>query len=284
MDETKLNLPSFDKLPGAIAVDLDGTLLNSQAQISERTYIAVIACTERDIPVVIATSRPARTLSRAIGEKLIEKCSLIFMNGAFAVAAPPLNGFVRETIEPSLAKEIIDLTISIEPNIRITIEVEGYWFSTNIPRDPDELWRVNAATTDMQLPLDAALADKPAKIAVGGLNRDLSHVVSAISRRFYTEVSLVLAEGNTFLNITSSKATKPHALKQLLDSRQISLADVVAFGDDIPDLDMLAACGISIALSNSVPELKAVCKYQTASNDDDGVAIVLERILGVMNR
>lgn len=284
MDKTKLNLPSFDKPPCAIAVDLDGTLLNSQARVSERTYRDVIACIKHNMPVVIATSRPARTLRRAIGEKLIEKCSLIFMNGAFAVAAPPLSGHVRETIEPSLAKEIADLAIGVEPKIRITIEVEGYWFSTNIPRDPDELWRVNAATPDMQLPLDAALADKPAKIAVGGLNRDLSHVASAISRRFNTEVSLVLAEGNTFLNITSSKATKPHTLKQLLDTRQISLADVVAFGDDIPDLDMLAACGISVAMSNSVPKLKAVCRYQTASNDDDGVAIVLERILGVMKR
>ena len=96
MDEIKLNLPSFDKLPRAIVVDLDGTLLNSKAQISERTYLAVIACIECDIPVVIATSRPARTLRRAIGEELIEKCSLILMNGAFAVAAPPLSGFVRK--------------------------------------------------------------------------------------------------------------------------------------------------------------------------------------------
>jgi HAD superfamily hydrolase (TIGR01484 family) len=270
MDEAKLRLPSFDKLPHAIAVDLDGTLLNSQARISERTYTAVTACIESEIPVVIATSRPARTLRRAIGEELAEKCSLIFMNGAFAAAAPPLSGFFRETIESSLAKEVIDLIINIEPKVRITIEVEGYWFSTNIPRDPDELWRINAATPEMQLPLDAALADKPAKIAVGGLNRDLSHVV--------------FAEGNTFLNITSSKATKPHALKRLLDSRQISLDDVVAFGDDTPDLDMLTACGIPIAMTNSIPELKAVCRYQTASNDSDGVAIVLERILDVLNR
>jgi len=284
MNEPKLNLPSFNKLPGAIALDLDGTLLNKQAQISERNYTAVTACIESDIPVVIATSRPARTLRRAIGEELTRKCSLIFMNGAFAVAAPPLSGFIRETMEPTLAKEIIDLAISVEPKIRITIEVEGYWFSTNIPRDPDDLWRINAATPDMQKPLNDALADKPAKIAVGGLNRDITHIVSAILQRFNTEVSLVLAEGNTFLNITSSKATKPRALKQLLDSRQISLADVVAFGDDIPDLDMLAACGISIAMSNSIPELKAICRYQTTSNDDDGVSIVLERILSVMNR
>jgi len=284
MNETKLKLPSFDKLPHAIAVDLDGTLLNDQAQISQRTYLAVMACTKNNIPIVIATARPARTLRRAIGEELAEKCSLIFMNGAFAVAAPPLSGFFRETIESSLAKEIIDLIMDIEPKVRITIEVEGYWFSTNIPRDPDELWRVNAATPEMQLPLDAALADKPAKIAVGGLTRDLSHLVLAIRRRFDTRFSLVLAEGNTFLNITSSKATKPHALKRLLDSRQISLNDVVAFGDDIPDLDMLTACGIPIAMTNSIPELKAVCRYQTASNDSDGVAIVLERIVSVMNK
>ena len=52
-----------------------------------------------------------------------------------------------------------------------------------------------------------------------------------------------------------------------------------AIGDDIPDMDMLRECGISIAVANAVAEVKAVSNYQTASNDDDGVAMVLEQIL-----
>jgi hydroxymethylpyrimidine pyrophosphatase-like HAD family hydrolase len=44
----------------------------------------------------------------------------------------------------------------------------------------------------------------------------------------------------------------------------------MTFGDDLPDLEMLQACGISIAMANAIPEVKAACSYHTASNDEDG--------------
>jgi hydroxymethylpyrimidine pyrophosphatase-like HAD family hydrolase len=50
----------------------------------------------------------------------------------------------------------------------------------------------------------------------------------------------------------------------------------MAFGDDLPDLEILQACGMSVAMANAFPEIKTACSYQTASNDEDGVAIVLE--------
>jgi hydroxymethylpyrimidine pyrophosphatase-like HAD family hydrolase len=54
---------------------------------------------------------------------------------------------------------------------------------------------------------------------------------------------------------------------------------VIAFGDDLPDLEMLQACGIPVAMANAYPEIKAACAYQTAGNDEDGVALVLEKML-----
>ena len=68
-------------------------------------------------------------------------------------------------------------------------------------------------------------------------------------------------------------------MRKLLASRNISLDSVLAFGDDTPDIGMLAACGIAVAMDNATPEVKVVADYCTASNDDDGVAIVLEKML-----
>jgi hydroxymethylpyrimidine pyrophosphatase-like HAD family hydrolase len=85
------------------------------------------------------------------------------------------------------------------------------------------------------------------------------------------------------LNITAHNASKPSALRKLLNPKGISLAEVVAFGDDIPDIEMLKECGISIAVANAFPEAKSVCSYNTASNDEDGVAMVLEEIVRVKN-
>ncbi len=55
--------------------------------------------------------------------------------------------------------------------------------------------------------------------------------------------------------------------------------DVLAFGDDIPDIDLLTSCGTAVAMANAVPEVLSLCRYSTASNDNDGVAVVLERVL-----
>ncbi len=280
-DERAMNLPSFDQVPGAIAIDLDGTLLNSQSQLSERNRMAIERCIAHSIPVVIATSRPARTMHRLVGEELAKNCSLILMNGAYAKGTTPLSGVVWETLPPEVASDVIELILGIEPEARLTVELEGYEFGTNVSINPETLWKINTATPDMVLTLEEALARAPAKIAVGGLGRDLSAVIIGVSRQFGDMVSVIPSSEATFLNIISAEASKPNALRKLLQSKQIPLANVVAFGDDIPDVDMLVACGIPIAVANAIPEVIAVADYLTDSNDDDGVAIVLEKVFEV---
>jgi len=163
--------------------------------------------------------------------------------------------------------------------MRITVELEGYEFGTNLLREPASLWEVNSATPDMQLPLEDALKRTPTKIAAGDLSRNISHVTAALIENFDDDISAIPANENTFLNITSKKATKPNALRRLLGTQRERLENVVAFGDDYPDLDMLQTCGISIAVANAIPEVKSVARYLTASNDDDGVAVALEKML-----
>ena len=80
-----MNIPKFTKLPGAIAIDLDGTLLNSHTQLSERNWMALEKCIKRGIPIIIATSRPARIFNRIFPQDLAARCSFILMNGALAV-------------------------------------------------------------------------------------------------------------------------------------------------------------------------------------------------------
>ena len=140
----------------------------------------------------------------------------------------------------------------MEPEMLITVQLEGYEFGTNRPRDPESLWKINSATPDMQLPLEDALAGMPTKIAAGGISRDISHVAKALSDNFRDDISVVPANEKTFLNITGINASKPDTLRRLLDSRNIPLDDVVAFGDDIPDIRLMKACGIAIAVANAI--------------------------------
>jgi Cof subfamily protein (haloacid dehalogenase superfamily) len=277
-----MNFPNFVKPPGAVAIDLDGTLLNSQNQLSPRNRLTLEKCIERGIPVIIATSRPVRIFNRIFPRELAEKCSLITMNGALAVGKAPLSGRIKQTLPEKTLRDIVTIARQYDPQIRITIEIEGFEFGTNWQWDKETLWLRNSATPDMVCSIDEAISRKPCKIALG--NTDIFPLAKTLEKQFGKDISIIGAKfvsvlANPLLNITAKNATKPEALKSLLVPNGISFQDVIAFGDDLPDLDMLQACGISVAMANALPEIKSAAKYETASNDDDGVAVVLERLL-----
>jgi hypothetical protein len=274
-----MNLPKFAKLPGAIALDLDGTLLNSHSQLSDRNRLALEKCIELGIPVIIATSRSERHMRRVIGDELSCACSLVMANGSNARGRVPLSGLVRETIPADVATNIVELILKTEPAVRVVIEIDGFDFGCNMQDTPEQLWELNTATPDMVMSVSEAIAKIPTKITVNGFGRDLSAVANKISGQFGSVVSIFPSDKRTFLQIVNNRTSKLAALCKLLNSQSISIGNVMAFGDDLPDLDMLQACGISVAMANAIPEIKSAAQYETASNDDDGVAIVLEQLL-----
>lgn len=273
------HLPTFTTSPRAIAIDLDGTLLNSHTELSARSRLALEGCLERSIPVIIATSRPARIFNRIFPQDLARRCSYVLMNGSLAVGNPPLSGNYRQTLRRDILDRILTCARSFDSNVRITIEIDGYEFGTNMTTDPATLWQRNSATPEMLLTIEEASKRQPCKVALGGT--DVTGLAACIVEEFGEGLSLVTNKlDRPILMVTTPDATKPAALGRLLGPHGISLSDVLAFGDDLPDLEMLQACGTGVAMANAFAEVKAACAYHTASNDEDGVAQVLEAMLG----
>ena len=272
-------LPSFTRPPDAIAVDMDGTLLDSHSNLSLCTIAALEKLLESNFPVIIATSRAHRSIRRLLGSEIANACSLVTQNGSFSLGRPPLSGHFREIIPEPVARELIGAALALEPELRITIEMKGETFGTNNPRDPASLWEVNSATPEMQLNLEQALQEGPSKFAISRRGTDITYLAAVIRERFNGILSVYEEKTRDFLNITPVTAGKTNTLRRLLETKNLSMANTIAIGDDLPDYDMLAACGYPIAMANAVPQIKELCRYRTASNDEDGVALVLERIL-----
>lgn len=276
---TDVNLPSFEKCR-AVAIDLDGTLLDSKANLSARSRTALEQCISDGLAVIIATSRPARIFNRIFPKDLAIGCSWAIMNGAIAKGNPPLSGYFKETIPEEITRSIIDLALKFNSSIRLTLELEGYEFGANWTADSATLWQRNSATPEMVLSVEEAIMRQPCKIALGGLGIDILKLSDKLTHSFGDTISIVPSlSGNPLLNITNPQGSKPSALRKLLTPVGIMLKDVIAFGDDLPDIEMLKTCGISVAVGNAFPEVKSICKYQTLTNDNDGVAIVLEKII-----
>jgi len=277
-----MNLPKFEKMPKAIAIDLDGTLLNSRTELSPRNRHALQTCIKKGIPVIIATSRPLRIFDRIFPGDLAIGCSLVAMNGAIAKGAAPLSGFYKELLPREIPRGIIEIAEKSAPDAHITIEIDGYKFGINWTPEPGTLWSRNAATLDMVTTIEDALSQEPCKIAISRIPID--EIMKQLVKKYGDSISIIPAIITyPMLNITAINASKPVALRRLLQPHHIALEDVLAFGDDYPDLDMLQACGIPVAMDNAFPEIKTVCRYGTATNDDNGVAIVLEEMLRLLH-
>ena len=277
-----MRLPDFAISPQAVALDLDGTLLDSCTRLPERNQAAVRACVKRGIPVIIATSRPLRILNRILPVDLAETCSTVIMNGAISVGKGPLSGFFKEPLSDSLAEAVIVAAREFDKHIRITIEIDGRDFGVNWQADPDTLWKNNSATPDMLLTIEDALLRQPCKIALSSREKDILTLIDILKRDFDSSLSVIPSLlNNPLLNITAASVSKPSALRKLLAPLGISLDGVLAVGDDIPDLEMLRECGLPVAMANAFAEVKAVCAYETAGNDEYGVALVLEKMLAV---
>ncbi|MBI4550861.1 MAG: HAD hydrolase family protein, partial [Candidatus Latescibacteria bacterium] len=81
------------------------------------------------------------------------------------------------------------------------------------------------------------------------------------------------------LTITPAGVSKGSGLRELAGLLGIGLAETMAVGDNLNDLDMFATAGLSVAMGNATPEVKARARYVTASNNEDGVAAVIERFV-----
>jgi Cof subfamily protein (haloacid dehalogenase superfamily) len=274
-----MNLPDFRTIPSAVAIDLDGTLFSTDLSISERNRKSLECCLQQGIPVIINTSRSERSTRRLLGKYLADRCSLITLNGAKVIGNAPLSGSIRLTIPPEAAKEIVELIIETEPRAWVTVEIEGFEFGCNKHFDAETLWQTYSATPDMVLPIEEAVARSPSKISVSAGGQDISKLACNLSEKYGHLISTFPSDGMKFLNLPPVRVSKLTALRRLLDPQGAALDNVLAFGDDIPDLVMLTECGISVAMANAAEEVRAAARYHTAANDDDGVALVIEKML-----
>jgi hydroxymethylpyrimidine pyrophosphatase-like HAD family hydrolase len=89
----------------------------------------------------------------------------------------------------------------------------------------------------------------------------------------------LLSEKYNLVQILAATADKTHALRHLVELYARQMAHVIAIGDDVNDVEMIRDSGLGIAVANAIPAVKTVAKRQTLSNDEDGVAMVIEELL-----
>ncbi|MFK3677695.1 Cof-type HAD-IIB family hydrolase [Microbacterium sp. NPDC090218] len=264
-----------------IATDLDGTLLDSSSAVSPRTRAALDAARDRGIHVVPVTARQPIGLRAIAADAAFEGWALC-SNGAYAVHLEDGRMLFAEELPPDTIRTLAEalrasipglLFASVREGGETFVAQHGYAEIADLSdhkRDPKTMGGV---------PLDQVLAAPSLKLVI-------RHPELAPAALFDTLRSLGLTgfeatlSGAPFVEVMAEGVTKATGLARLCEHLGIDRADVVAFGDALNDVEMLRWAGHGVAMAHAERVVQEAADETAASNDEDGVARVIERLLG----
>jgi len=262
-----------------LAIDLDGTLLNSQKEITPRTEAALIEAQKRGHRIVLATGRPivgARPYARQLRLDVYHGFLLCF-NGATILQCED-NKLLYENYLP--AQFIPKLYTKSKENGFAIMSYEGDCILTE---SVDDKYIQHAARINRMQILktrDFANIKTPVpKCIITGETDRLILFEKLLRAEFGDELSIIRSE-SFFLEVMNRGVEKGTSLAQLLQMIHVNPENLVSFGDSYNDESMLRLAGWSVAMGNARTEIQSLADEVTASNDENGVSqVVVRRVL-----
>lgn len=263
-----------------IAIDIDGTLLNSHHHLTDEVRVALKKAEEKGVKVVLCTGRPLTGV-----QDLIEELDL-YSDNDYVVT---YNGSL---IQKTKTKEVVskfelshDDYLAIDGlarklNIHLHTETEDTMYTSN--RDISRYtvleshlvnmplkYRTQEEMTDELNILKMMMIDEPAL---------LDEAITHIPQEFYDKYTIVKS-APYFLEFLNKKVDKGAAVKLLAAQLGIDASEVMALGDNENDLPMIQFAGVGIAMGNATENIKKAASFITSSNDEHGVAVAIEKFI-----
>ncbi|MDO5677997.1 MAG: HAD family hydrolase [Propionibacteriaceae bacterium] len=264
-----------------LATDVDGTLLNSSHQISPRTQAAFQAAKDAGLAVIAISGRQPYSISGIVRGTALDG-DAIGSNGAVAMNLPTRELLFEELMELSAQQLIADEMRAIFRGVKLVsvrspgdayIAEEGYE-GLHDPGAQVAGWSVRQWVG----PRSEVLAERSLKLVLRDDSVQPADLLEA-ARDLAVPGTHATTSGAPFLEVGRAGVTKASALEKYCAARGIAREEVVVFGDNLNDVEMLRWAGLGVAMANGEPEARAAADHVTLRNDDDGVAVVIEEIL-----
>ena len=285
-----------------IAIDLDGTLLNSQGEISDENRLYLKKAINSGIEVVLASGRPidsVENLSLEIGANRY----LISGNGAVVYGIQEkeilYNKFLSKAQVLNIIKMCKDNSIYCNVYTENEIIAESlnynilFYYRENENKDEEKRTKINIVN-DMYKYIESSQVEKYLKITVcddsqlifNSILRKLKTIsdvdvldVSHMSRKIIKDGTERIQIEYFYTEITNRNVNKWEAIKYIIEKDGIAPEEVVGIGDNINDKEMIEYAGLGVAMGNSSPDVKAVAKIVVADNNSDGVAEAIKKYI-----
>ncbi|MCK2216832.1 Cof-type HAD-IIB family hydrolase [Actinomadura sp. ATCC 31491] len=261
--------------PRIVATDLDGTLLTSDRTVSPRTRDALRLAREAGAEIVFVTARAPRGV-RPIAEQAGVTGTAICSNGAIVydlatdeiTESRPLDRAAVRHAVLALAEALPAAGLAVETGRGVLAEAA---YTRRLPEDVG-FYRDVASVLDGDEPIVKLLAHSAAHTA--------DEMIAALLATLTGLAEITQSGDGGLVEISAPGVNKAAALDRLCGARGVGAGEVVAFGDMPNDLAVLTYAGLAYAMANAHPEVLRAVPGRTLSNDEDGVAAVLERLYG----
>jgi Cof subfamily protein (haloacid dehalogenase superfamily) len=262
--------------PGLVACDLDGTLLRTDLTVSPRTLAALDTLAASGVPFVMVTGRPSRWMGPVLAQTGL-RGPIVCANGAVVLDPATGETLAQWPIEPDRLEEITRRLREAVPGISFAAE-----YGDLLIREHDYPTRLDDHRDDVRVGTYAEIVSRPVPKLLGRLpDMDADLLLARADAAIEGLATPTHSSFMGLVEISAAGVTKATGLAYVAEQYGVDPVDVVAFGDMPNDIPMLEWAGRGIVVGNAHPAARAAATGSTARNDDDGVAVHLERLLGL---
>ena len=265
-----------------IALDLDGTLTNSEKNITPRTFDALMKAQREGVRLVLASGRPTFGIAALANQLQLADYGgyVLSYNGGRIIDWCEKTVIFSQVVDQKLVPILYDCAEKAQLPI-VTYLPEAILVSKNEGEYLAEEARING----MPIVVAQNFVEEAMRIA-GGSTKFLIPGEPELLVQLESEMKAALSEqmevfrsAPFFLELPPKGIDKAQSLQRLLTHLGLERDSLMAFGDGFNDLSMIQFAGQGVAMANAVEEVKSIADFVTTSNEEDGIAHALEQLL-----
>jgi Cof subfamily protein (haloacid dehalogenase superfamily) len=283
-----------------VAIDLDGTMLNQYGIITEKTKKAISKAQEKGVEVMIASGRAITSVKRFSKEINSNK---YFISGNGAITYDIKNNKILYENILSKTKALKIIKICEENSIYYNVYTENgiiaknlsyntlYYYKDNLTKPDENRTHINIVENVYdyfeqreEKILKIMICDEHKTVfnSIVRKLKELSEIevleVSHMSRKIIKQGTDEIALEYFYTEVSAKDVDKWNALEEIIGLMNISKEEVVTIGDNANDLKMITNAGLGVVMGESAPYVKQSADIIAPTNDEDGVAIILNKI------
>lgn len=258
-----------------VAIDLDGTLLTDQLEITPNTIAAIQQAIENGVVVTLATGRMFPS-AKKFAQQLNLNVPLITYQGAIIKDVEETKVWFERPVPPEISERLIEFAQEHQVHVQV--------YQDDIVYVAEDNEAIQAYARESNVPY--TVVDELSSLAKRGFSKVLfigepmflDRLQVELHREFGSDAHIAKSKPH-YLEVTNPEANKGNALLYLAEQLGIQQSEIIGIGDNHNDFELITTAGLGVVMGNGVEALKSVADYITKTNNDEGVLHALEKFV-----